>query len=144
MNHSMDVFLISTQVRAVDVTYEADPPGGGKAKTYTYKTFNQLIQVDDYVVVPTDTRHNMTVCKVVKVDVDPDFDSDYEMKWIIGVVFTADFDSIKEQEAEAISKIKSAEKHRKREELRKALLADTGESLKKLPIYDDSTRENSE
>ena len=132
MNFSTAIFLISDEARAVVVTYEAHE---GAERTL-YKTLDPDIAVDDFVVVPTDTRHKMTVCKVVEVDVDVDFDSAAEIKWILGRVDTADIDEIRRQEEDAITKIKSAEKRSKREELRKKLLDDVGEeSLKALPIY---------
>lgn len=134
MNHSMAIFLISDKARAMLVTYEPDQNGRQSERTM-YKTLDPTIKVDDYVVVPTDTRHKMTVCKIVEVDVEPDFDSGQDMKWIVGNVSTADFDKIKSQEGDAIVKIKSAEKRRKREELRRDLLADADDGLKKLPIY---------
>lgn len=130
MNYSKAIFLISDKVRAVAVTYEE----GDKAPQTLFKTLNPDIKVDDFVVVETGTRHHMTVCKVVEVDVDLDVDDDVEIKWIIGTVQTADFDSLVQQERDAIAKIKSAEKRRKREELAKSLLADA-EGLKELPIY---------
>lgn len=131
MNYTRAIFLISDDVRAVDVTYEPDD----NAPRTTYKTFDRNIRVDDYVVVPTNTRHKMTVCKVVAVDVDPDLESAAEMNWIIGVVDRADFEDITRQENEAVDKIKAAEKRRKREELRKSLLADMADDeIKALPI----------
>ena len=131
MNYSRSIFLISDDVRAVNVTYEDEEA----APRTMFKTFNPEIKVDDYVVVPTDTRHRMTVCKVVDVDVEPDLESASDMKWIVGIVDRADFESIRQQEEEAITKIKGAEKRRKRAELREALLADAEDEIKSLPIY---------
>jgi len=131
MNYSTAIFLISDQARAVLVTYDSEDTS---PKTM-FKTLDPDIKVDDFVTVPTDTRHNMTVCKVVEVDVEPDLESSTDMKWIIGVVNKADFDQIKSHEGDAIAKIRSAEKTRKRRELRDSLLADVGDSLKALPIY---------
>jgi len=126
MNYSKAVFLISDDVRAVMVTYEKDEQDRPAPRTM-YKTFDTKIKVDDYVVVPTKTRHHMTVCKVMAVDAEVDLETSEELEWIIGVVNRADFEKIKSQEGDAIAKIKSAEKRRKREELRKALLDDVGE-----------------
>ena len=140
MNYSTAIFLISDQVRAVNITYES----GDDAPKTMFKTLDQDIKVDDFVTVPTDTRHEMTVCKVVEVDVEPDLESSREMKWIVGVVGTADFDQIKSQEGDAIARIKSAEKTRKRNELRDALLADVGSDLKALPIYSQAEAKASE
>lgn len=131
MNYSLAIFLISDAARAVMVTYE----DGDKADRTMFKTLDPEITTDDYVVVQTETRHHMTVCKVVETDVEPDFDSSRECKWIIGKVQKADFDDLKRQEDEAIQKIRSAEKRKKREELREALLADANGDLKALPIY---------
>ena len=61
MNYSTAIFLISDEVRAINVTYERD----GDAKRTLFKTFSKTIKIDDYVVVETNTRHHMTVCKVV-------------------------------------------------------------------------------
>ncbi len=130
MNYSRAIFLISDDVRAVNVTYEA----GDDAPRTMFKTFDPDISPNDFVVVPTNTRHKMTVCKVVEVDVEPDLESGSHLDWIIGVVDRVNFEDITRQENEAIDKIKAAEKRRKREELRKALLADAEDEIKALPI----------
>lgn len=141
MNYTTAIFLISDQARGVLVTYEKDDVGKKADRTF-FKTLNPKIKVDDYVVVPTNTRHHMTVCKVVEVDVEPDFNTSKDVEWIIGVVDPANFEDLKAQEADAIAKIKSAEKRRMREELREKLLADVGSDIKALPIY--SSGEKSE
>lgn len=128
MNYSRAIFLISEQVRCVLVTYEPDNLTGDKrAERVSYKTFDRTLKPGDYVVVPTNTRWGMTVCRIEAVDVEPDLETDKHMDWIIGKVNRADFEDITRQEDDAIAKIKSAEKRRKREELRKALLDDIGE-----------------
>ena len=131
MNYTRAIFLISDDVRAVNVTYEADED----APRTMFKTLNADIKKDDFVVVPTGTRHKMTVCKVVAVDVEPDLEDETDMNWIIGVVNRADFEAISAQEGDAISKIKAAERRRKRKELRETLLADAEDEIKALPIY---------
>ena len=131
MNYSTAIFLISDQARACMTDYH-NKEG---EKLEMVKTLDPTIKVDDYVIVQTHTRHNMTVVKVVEVDVEPDFDNREQMRWIIGKVDLADFEDLKKQEAEAIDRIKHAEKQKKRRELRETLLADTGEAVKALPIY---------
>lgn len=131
MNYSTAIFLINDDVRCVAAVYE-DRDDAPRA---LFKTFDPHIGVDSWVVVPTSTRHGMTVCKIVEVDMEPDYDSTEEMKWIIGVISRVDFDKILQREGEAINQIKSAEKRRKREELRDALVRDAGPDLKALPIY---------
>lgn len=135
MNYSRAIFLISDDVRAVMVTYEKDENSTPAPRTM-FKTLDPKIKVDDYVVVPTNTRHHMTVCKVAEVDAEPDLEDQKDLEWIVGIVNQVNFQKIKSQEGDAIAKIKSAEKRRKREELRKALLDDVGEEeIKALPIY---------
>lgn len=136
MNESLAIFLFNKHVRGMRVTYEAEHG----AKRDLVKTLDQEIDVDDYVVVETDTRHNMTVCKVVEVDVEPEYDSLDKIRWVVDRVDRSDFEHIAEQEAEAIARIKSAEKRSLREKLAEKLLADANGDLKELPIY---TREES-
>lgn len=128
MNFTTAIFLISDAARAVKCIYEE----GDKPKTF--KTLNPDIKVDDLVVVPTESRIFHTVVKVVEVDVDVDFDDSVPMQWIIGKVDMDAHETVVKQEEEAISLVKSAEKKRKREQLRADLIADT-EGLAKLPIY---------
>lgn len=134
MNYDLAIFLISEKVRGVTVSYEVDAQGKATS-TSLCKTFDHSIKVGDFAVVPTDTRHKMTACRVEAVDVEPDFDSTGPFKWIIGVIDRANFEDIKAQEEEAVSRIKSAEKRRRREQLRKDLIQDAEGDLKALPIY---------
>lgn len=129
MNYTTAVFLINSAVRAVICTYEAEDA----AKRTMFKTLDKTIRTGDFVVVPTDTRHKMTVCKVVETDVDVDFDNPACVHWIIRKVDTAPYQTTLAQEADAIAAIKSAEKTKKRNELREAMMADVVE-LKALPI----------
>lgn len=131
MNYQRAIFLISDEVRHIVATYL--PEEG--AKRTSFKTFDRDIGIDDYVVVPSTTRHGMTVVRVVEVDTEPDLDSEEPMEWIVGRIDRTDFEDLERQEAEAVAQIKSAQKRRKREELRQALLDDTAETaIKSLPI----------
>ena len=121
MNYSTAVMLINTKIRAVKVTYELDTPGNIKSR-YLFKTLDQSIHKDDYVVIPTDTRHNLTVAKVDEVDVEVDFESDIEVKWIVGRVPTEENVKILEEEGKWIDALKASEKRRKREEIKKNML----------------------
>ena len=134
MNHSTAIFLINDRVRAIGVSYDARKEGDN-AYDKIIKTMDSSIKVGDYVVVPTNERHKMTVCRVAQVDLDIDFDSTVHLDWIIGTIDLTDFDEIERQEAQAVATIKSAEKRRKREELRVTLINDTGEALKALPVF---------
>mgnify|MGYP000126731731 CR=1 FL=1 len=130
MNDSLAVFLLNDNARSVMATYEDDK----YADATMFKTFDQDIDVDDYVIVPTDTRHKMTVCKITEVDVDIDFDSRIDCKWIIGTIELSDHELVLKQEQQAISAIRSAEKSKKRRELKEAMFADQEEVIKALPI----------
>lgn len=130
MNYSTAVFLINNDVRAVLATYEE----GDHAKRTLFKTLDPSIDEGDYVIVPTDTRHKMTVCKVMETDVDVDFDDPAPVSWIIGKIHLTDHETILAQEEQAVKAVKSAEKRRKREQLREAMFADHMETLKALPI----------
>jgi hypothetical protein len=120
INQSTAVFLINESTRAILATYEE----GEKATKTMFKTFDQTIDVGDLIVVPTGTRHNATVCKVVEVDVDVDFNSNVPVDWVISRVDTAEYDDVVLREKDALKAIRSAEMRREREKLKEAMLAD--------------------
>jgi len=120
MNYSTAIFLINPNARAVYATYEAED----NAKRELFKTLDPNIQVGDLVVVETNTRHNMTVCKVIEVDVDFDIESSTLVRWIVSKVNQDDHKELQSLEAKAIQAIKSAELRKKREELAKSLVND--------------------
>ncbi len=119
-NYSKAIFLINEDnARAVLCAYEA----GERAATTMFKTLDPRIAVDDYVVVPTDTRHKMTVVRVIDVDVEPDVTDDVQIDWIIGCVDRADYEALKNQEDAAVSAIKAAQRKREQDELKQTMLA---------------------
>lgn len=126
MNYSTAIFLINPKVRAIAAIYEPDTESRKTPRTI-FKTFDQTLSVGDYILVPTETRHKMTVNKVVEVDLDPDLESNAQMHWVIGVVDKAAYDDVLAQEARAIELMKAAEKTHAREELRKKMLAHVDE-----------------
>lgn len=137
-NFSTKVFLVNEHVRAIVGVYEAEVngivPGTNKpAPRTTYKTLDRTIRVGDLVIVPSGTRHGFTTMKVVETDVDVDFDSHVEMKWVAARFDPSDYDKILREEDELLSVIKSAERRKKKDELRKALIVDQ-EALKTLAI----------
>lgn len=119
-NPSTAVFLINESTRAVLATYEE----GDGAKRTMFKTLDPDIDVDDLVIVPTDTRHKFTVCKVVEVDVDVDYASPVQIQWIVGTVDLDPYTDLLDKEKAALRTIRSAEIRRERENLKNALLAD--------------------
>lgn len=135
MNYSTAVFLINKQVRAVLATYEADD----RASKTMFKTLDPTIGVGDFIIVPTDTRHRMTVCKVTDVDATVDFDSSTPVAWVVGKIDRRMYEETIKQEENAIEAIKSAEYRRRRESLRDSLMADA-EALKALPLYANGSK----
>lgn len=150
MNYSTAIFLINKDVRAIAVTYEkidmdkdttkmkfnAPYLSGLKlpAGATIFKTMDQEIKIDDYVIIPTNTRHGMTVCKVVAVDVDIDFDNNHDCSWIVGTVDTAPFEKIRQEEEKAIILIKAGEVKKKQAKLRTDMLTALGDAVKDIPM----------
>lgn len=120
MNYSTAIFLINDKTRAVYGTYEA----GDNAARTLFKTLDQTIQKDDLVLVQTGTRHGFTVVKIVDADVEFDIETSTKIDWVVGKIDLATFQTLSDAEQDAIRMIQSAEKNRKREELRKSILAD--------------------
>lgn len=135
MNYSTAVMLINTNIRAIKVIYEPETddqipqrvkdtgkkPIKGQIR-YVLKTLDKNIQAGDYVVVPTTTRHGLTVVLVDEVDVEVDFDSAAEIKWVISRIDLSDSKTIAAEEIKWIDALKASEKRRKREEIKKNLL----------------------
>lgn len=132
LNNSLAVFLMNPNVIGVLVSYEPDVKNGDqvlkRADRVFYKTFDTSLKPGDFVVVPTDSRWNLTVCKVEEVNVEADFDSMKPVEWIVGKINRADYEDLKAQEARAIETIKAAEKTRKKKELAEKLLEHVEES----------------
>lgn len=130
MNYSTAVFLINPNCRAIEAIYEADTDTR-KAPRSIFKTFDETLSEGDIILVPSDTRHKVTTCKVTAVDVELDITTVAEIKWIIGVVDQAGYEELKAIEEKAITQIKAAEKNHQREELRKKMFANMDESAVK-------------
>ncbi len=106
-NYSSALFLINPKLRALSAVYE-DKPG---AKRNTLKTFDTTIKVGDFVIVPTeiDSRHSMTVNKIVEVDVPPDLDSLDPVRWVIDVIDRQAYENLLAQENYAIEEVRRYE-----------------------------------
>jgi hypothetical protein len=106
-------------------SYELDAKGEPLvASMRLFKTFDPEIQVGDFVVVPTSTRHGMTVNRVEDVDVDVDPHHSGDVPWILSKVDRREAMRSKIIEEEAIVATKRAEKTAQREELKAKLLKD--------------------
>lgn len=136
MNKTTAVFLMNDSVRAIRASYEADGLNGPgtKAPTELFKTFDRSIQVGDLINVVSTTRHLVTVCKVQAVDVELDIETTQVVQWVVGKVDMSAHLKTLAMENDALAAIASAEKNRKREELRKSLMADIEGKIDSLPI----------
>lgn len=119
MNYSTAVMLINPSIRAVRGQYD---PNHKSMEYNIFKTLDQNIKVDDYVVVESGTRHHLTTVKIVEVDVTINFDGQSEMKWVIQKIDIEPFDKIKKMEADAVDLIKRGEMRKRREDIRKNTL----------------------
>jgi len=117
MNYTTAVMLFNENIRAISVVYE-DTKEAPNQKTWIFKTLDQSIKKDDILVVASSTRHGLTTVKVIEADVEIDFDSDVQLKWIIQKVETATYDKILEEEKVWIDTMKKAEMQKKREDIR--------------------------
>lgn len=131
MNYSTVAFLCNDKTRAVKAQYE---PG---KQSYTYKTLDPTIKVDDIVVVPTDTRHGFTCVKVTEVDCEAPLDENdrIEYRWIVGRVDIPAYESVLEQEKQVVDAVKKGRTEKRREELSENFLAGLNGDLKALPLY---------
>ena len=115
MHDSRKVFLLDPEPRCILATYEPDPDptfSSSKPIRTEFKTFDETIEVDDYIVVPTNTRHNMTVMKVVEGDVDADFESDGKIDWVVAKTSDAVYQDLLAQEKKILDVVKAAKEKR--------------------------------
>lgn len=120
MNLTTAIFLVNKSVRPVKVSYDPDNAKNNNPN-WLFKTLDPDVKKGDMVVVPTTTRHGMTVCKVEEVDFRVNFDTTTEYHWIIGKVDVPAYESIKAQEETVTDRIAIAEENRKRQELAAAM-----------------------
>ena len=128
MDNSTIVFLINDDTRAVMGRYEAN---GGST---LFKTMDPTISVGDLCVVESTTRHEMTVVEITAVDVDVNFDTQSNVKWVVQKIDKAKHAELIEQETAAISAVQHAERARKKDELRKSLFAAHEGQIKALSL----------
>lgn len=128
MNYSKAVLLVNDNIRVVACSYEPDVKDASGRITqrqgrYHFKTVDTSLKVGDLVVVPTDSRHGMTVIKVEEVDVEVEIDDDIELKWIISKVDDSAYQTVLKEEAAAIALLKKAEKKDQKKKLKEKMLA---------------------
>ena len=120
MNYSTAILVMNPDVRCVKVIYEPDTEHTKQTREM-FKTFDKTLKVDTFVVVPTGTRFNLTVCKIAEVDVDDWMDTNKELGWVVGRVDMADANKVKAWEATAIEGLKDAEKRKRRREMQASM-----------------------
>lgn len=126
MNYSTAILLANPALGVITASYEQDENGKAMVGTVLpYKVPPGLtLNVGDYVVVPTNTRHKMTVCRVEEIDHELDVDYPKELAWVVDKVEQGRYLSIKAAEESAIQAVKSAEKRARREEMAEKLKKD--------------------
>jgi preprotein translocase subunit YajC len=113
------IFLANEYVRGVLAIYNADvPEGQPQPKKTFYKTFDAGIEKGDFVIVPSGTRHSMTVVKVTDVDVEIDLANQTPVTWIIGKIDRRAHEKTLAQESEMLNVIRAAEKKKMTDELK--------------------------
>lgn len=128
-NYTTAIFLVNDNVRCVRVNYD-----GSTSKDHTFKTFDHSLKVDDLVLVPTDTRHGFTVCKIVEINVDIDYDSSTQFKWVVGKVDLDSYEKVLEQEKIVVEAVKEAMVQKKRSDLLEAMNLSNNSKLKALAL----------
>lgn len=120
MNPSLSSFVVESACRAIRVEYDPDNKSNNNP-SYLFKTLDPTLTKGDFVVVPTITRHGMTVVKIVEVDMIVNYDSNDNYQWIIGKVDKTAFDSLLAQDSVVINKIARIEQEKKKRELLAAM-----------------------
>ncbi len=120
MNYSTAILVMNPDARCVKVIYEPDTDHTKQTREM-FKTFDKTLKVGDFVVVPTSTRFNLTVCKIVEVDIDDWMDTSKDLGWVVGRVDMADAEKVKAWEADAIQGLKDAEKRKRRREMQASM-----------------------
>lgn len=120
MNLTAAIMLVNKAVRPLRVEYDPDY-AAKNTHNRLFKTLDPEIKVGDFIIVPTSTRHGMTVVKVMEMDFAVNFDSPIDYFWVYGKVDKTTVDMLLEQEAQVVSRINQAEENRKRKELMEAM-----------------------
>lgn len=136
--------LFNSNIRAIKVSYETEEQNPRRA-LYLYKTVDKSIQVGDYVVVPTETRHKMTVCKVEEVDVELDLNCTTQISWIVDKVNVHQFNKIVDEEKEFVKEMRTAQALQKQNELKESMksMYEKAGLSPKVPLLGFSSEETS-
>ena len=137
MNYSTAVMLFNNDIRAVRVSYDPKDLVGDKPRSYLFKTLDPDLKVGDFVTIPTESRHKLTVARVEEVEAEVDYDDSLEIKWIVSRVPVTEYEGILSDEQQWIAEMKKAQNRKKKEDIKKNMVemyqAD-GASLETLAI----------
>ncbi|MEK6886649.1 MAG: hypothetical protein AABW88_02345 [Nanoarchaeota archaeon] len=125
MNYSTSLIALNKNIRVIEIAYDDETsmnPYDKKNNRKRFRTLDKTVKIDDLVVIPTQTRHLMTVAKVVEVDCRVDFKSKDEIQWLVTRVPTEDYANVLAKEEEFIDQLQKSEERRVAEELKKNLL----------------------
>jgi hypothetical protein len=123
VNKTTAIFLIDRSVRCIAVAYDKTVVGGKVVPTEvkSFKSFDSTIEVDDLVVIPTDSRWGFTIGKVVKTDLHVDFDSPEQMRWIASKIDVAEYQQVLAGESGVMDKIADADRAARQQKLAEQL-----------------------
>lgn len=130
INYSTAIILINPDtIRCVKGQYEE------RGLEEVFKTTDFGLKVGDMVAVESATRWNMTTVKITAVDVEPDYDSDKLVRWVVQKIDMEQHAKVQATEAEAIDLIKRGEHRKRREDIRANTLgAMTPEEIARLGV----------
>ncbi len=129
-NFSTLIFITNPDaVKAVKCIYDHWPEprsSNPRPKTATFKCLvEDDVRVGDFFVVPSPARNSMSVNEVVEIDgVEVDIESGEQIAWLICKVDETEYRRRLALEKNAAERIKSAEKTRRQNEIREAILKD--------------------
>lgn len=129
MNHSLNIFLLTDDVKLVSVKFLTERQYGD-AKHYTYKCFFP-VKVGD-LVVPYGAG-SKGVAEVINDDVPVDFNSTNKYGWLMSKVDTETIQSILKTEEETTEKLREMELGNKRQQFRQMLGISNDMIVKLLP-----------
>lgn len=123
MNLSASVMLVEDSIRPARVEYDPTNDRNNNPSKF-FKCLDATVSAGDLVIVTTNTRHGMTVAKVVAIgyeDVPVDFNSAEPWGWIVGPVPSAQHDAILATEKAIIGRVSAANANKLKAELKAAM-----------------------
>lgn len=123
MNPSAAVMLVEDSIRPCRVEYDPDNYKNNSDHKF-FKCLDPAIKKDDLVIVTTNTRHGMTVAKVVAIgvaDVPVNFEGHETWGWVVGPVPSDQHKHILETEKAIVGRVQEANTNKLKAELKAAM-----------------------